>query len=683
MTSVEEENKKIDIEEIDLENLDEKNNSNQQNNSEDMNKIESKSKKEKSLDKNEIWDLKDNTKSKENNENKEILSNEGTDEKNNENKEEKGKDENEKDNKSENKEIKNKSEINGSQINSGNLSEDNNNKKLKDGDNGDIENKNKNENKLKDVLSPSYSKISYRPSEYKSILKNIELTESDKLLIEKYSNHKSNSYKMNNNDLCNNLSFIKRLTYNYQTSEEPRIVNYLSKNKYNTIEAIQNQNLNNNYISNLKNLLKNENEKTKIYLKRNNLKINDIGKDINFSWDNIFYKPDNKIEKYNSEKILFTNSQIGKDITYSYKSDENDSNQGHINNLKGDYSSKSNLKKEDGDFNLNFNYSYNISRKQDKNRNLLNNTSLSYYHIPHTQSSIMANYMPNYSIFDLNRYINYKSNSSSIPNKNINKYNNVFYSYDIQSINNNYNQNMNKNDIQYNNNNYNANTNYNNYKRKLHFNYENTNLNSTNANSIINNKDKNMDINNNINNKENQNNINIRNQSVKDNEKPFIKKVTNPKRFPSNSLSIPKYNSKKYKSLLFDDDKKGSFILDNKNSEKYANNKLFQPYYPFQKNLNKNQNYDFTIKNKKGGDFRDDRKEIKKNSSPFDAYYNSLFKEHIPKTQNIGRNNKLQFSRTYQINDNRDMNNRKYLFYFSTIRNDLIDKNKKKSFKEL
>jgi len=689
MTSVEEENKKIDIEGIDLENLDEKNISNQQNNSEEMNKVEFESKKEKSLDKNEIGNLKDNTKSKEDNENKEILSNEGTDEKNNKIKAAKAKDENEKDNKSENKEIKNKSELNSSQVNSGNLSEDNNNKKLKDDNNGDIEKKNKNENKLKDALSPSYSKISYRPSEYKSILQNIELTESDKLLIEKYSNYKSNRNKINkinNYNLCNNLSFIKRLSYNYQTREEPRIVNYLSKNKYNTIEPIQNQNLNNNYISNLKNLLKNENEKTKTYLKRNNSIINDIGKDINFSWDNIYYKPDNKIEKNNSEKILFSNSQNGKDITYSYKSDKNDSNQGYINNLKEDYSRKSNLKNEKGDFNLTFNYSYNISRNQDKNRNLLNNTSLTYYHIPHTQSSIMTSYMPNYSIFDFNRYINYKSNSSSIPNKNINKYNKVIYSYNIQSINNNnyYNQNMNKNDIQYNNNNYNVNTNYNNYKCKLHYNYENTNLNSINSNSIINNKDKNLVKNNNINNKENQNNINIRNQSVKDNEKTFINIINNSKRFPSNSLSIPKYNSKKYKSLLFDDDKKGSFILDNQNSEKYVNNKLFQPYqnYPFQNNLNRNQNYDFTIKNKKGGIFREDRKEINKNSSPFDVYYNSLLKEHIPRSQNIGRNSKPQFSRTYQINNNRDKNNRKYLFYFSTIRNDLIDKNKKKGFKE-
>ena len=426
MTSVEEENKKISIEEIDLVNLDEKNNSNQQNNSEEMNNIESENKKEKSIE-----DINENK------EKKEILSNEN-DEKNNEKKTEKEKDEDEKDNKSENKEIKNKSEINSSQVNIGNQNHDNNKSdtKLKDSNNGDIENKNKNEDMIKDALSPSYSKISYRPSEYRSILQNIELAESDKLLLEKYINCKSNSYKINNNDLYNNLSFIKRLTYNDQNSEEPKKVNYLTKYKYNTIEANPKQYLNDNYIRNSKTLLEYGNEKPKTYLERNNLIINDIGKDVNFSWDSLDYKPDKKIGRNNSEKILFNNSPFERDIINSYKSNKNDYNQGYIKSLKGDFSYKNNLKKENEDIKLHFNYLIDISRNPDKTRNLLNDTSLTNYHIPHTQSSIMKKYMPNYSIFDFHRYNNYKTNSSSISN--INKYSN-----DTQNIANKSNHNMN------------------------------------------------------------------------------------------------------------------------------------------------------------------------------------------------------------------------------------------------
>jgi hypothetical protein len=220
MTSVEEENKNIDIDEIDLVNLDEKKNSNQQNKSEEMNNIESENKKEKSIE-----DINENK------EKKEILSNEN-DEKNNEKEKTKDEDEDGKDNKCINKKIKNKSEIKSSQVNSGNQNHDNNNKSDKELKNdviNDIEkenkNKNENENLLKDALSPSYSKISYRPSEFRSILQNTELSESDKLLLEKYTNYKRNSFKIKNNDLSNNLSFIKRLTYNYQNSEEPKTLN--------------------------------------------------------------------------------------------------------------------------------------------------------------------------------------------------------------------------------------------------------------------------------------------------------------------------------------------------------------------------------------------------------------------------------------------------------------------------
>ena len=689
MTNVEEENKNIDIEEIDLENLDEKNNSNQQNNSKEMNNIEYENIKEKSLDKNEIGDLKDNTKSKDGNENKEILFNEVTDEKNNEEKTEKAKneDEKEKDSKSENKEINNKSEINSSQEKRKNQNHDNNNNKsdmeLKDNFNDDIEkeNKNKDGNMNKNVLSQSYSKIRYKPSEYRSILKNTELAESDKLLLEKYSNYKSNCYKINNNDLSNNLSFIKRLTYNYQTSEEPRTINYISKYKYNTIEANPKQYLNNYYIRNPNNLLEYENENPKTYLERNNLIINDIGKDINFSWDNINYKPNKKIGRNNSERILFNNSPFERNIINSYNSNKNDYSQGYIKSLKGDFPNKNNLQKENEDIKLNFNYSFNISRNPYKNSNLLSNTSLTNYHIPHTQSTIIKNYIPNNSIFDFHRYVNYKNNSSLIPN--INKYNRDIYSYDIKSITNNYNQNMNKNDAQfYNNINNNVNVNDNNHNYAL--NYENKNINNTNNKSIINNNNKSLDKNNNKINKENQNSINKINQSIKSNENPFINKITNSKRFSSNSISIPKYNSKKYKSLLFEEDKKGSFISDNKNSSKFFNNKLFQPYqnYPFQNYLNKNQNYDFITRNKKGGTFRDGTKEIKRKSSPSDFYYNTFHQKYIPKTHIIGRNSKPQFSRTYQIDENKNMNNGNNLFYFSTIRRDLIDKNKRKSFKE-
>ena len=692
MTSVEDENHQLDIEEINLENLEE-NNMNQQNNSEI---------------KKEIGDLKDNIKSKNDNENKEKLSNKVIEEKNKENKTDNEKDEEEEDNKIENKEIKNKSEINSSQVISGNQSYDNNNNNIKsntelkdeDGDDAEKNNKNKNENIDKDILSPSYSNISYRPSEYRSILQNTELTESDKLLIEKYSNYKNNKTNVNNNDLCDYLGFTKKLAHNYQTLEEPKSINYLSKYKYNSIEATPKQYLKNNLLGKTKSLLENENEKPKTYLERKNLVINDIGKDVNFSWDNPNDKDDKKIEKKNLEKIIFNNSQIEKDITNSYKSNKNDDNQDFIKNIKEDYSNKRNLNKEDKGFNLNINYWYNIPKNFDKTMNLLNKTSLANYHIPHTQSSIIKKYIPNYSIFDFHRYNNYKStNSSSISS--INKYNN-----DIQNIANKSNQNMN-NDSQYNNNNnnnkYNVNVNNNNYKSIL--NYENKNRNNKNTSSMINNSYKNLD---------NTNNINKENQSIKSNEKPFI---NNSKSIPSNSLFIQKNNSKKYKSLLYDAEKKSD-----KNIEKSFNNNsifnkndiqnnlgqyyykdksvLLQPYqyYPFQTimqdNINQslNQNEDLIIRHRKGGAFRDNIKKVIINSSPSDFYYNTLHQEFIPKTRNIGKRNKPQFSKVYQIDKNKDskdidrdkdMNNKKHLFYFSTIRRDLINKNKSKSFKAL
>ena len=715
MNSVEDKNLKKDLEEIDLDlkNVDENNNMNQQNNFEEMNNIESESK-------NEMGDSKDNIKNKNDYDNKEILSNDG---KNKENKTQnvKDDDEDEEDNKSEKNEIKNKSEINNSQVNSGYQSYDNNKNKssteLKDEDDNNEKNKkNKNENNVKDILSPSNSNISYRPSEYRSILQNTELTESDKLLIEKYSNYKTKNYNINNNDLYNNLGFTKRLTHNYDTLEEPKAVNYLTKYKYNSIEATPKQYLKNNYISNSKSLLENENEKPKTYLERNNLIINDIGKDVNFSWNNLDDKDDKKIEKNNLEKIIFNNSQIEKDITNSHKSNKNDDNQDFIKNLKGDYSNKRNFNKEDEDFNLNINYSYNIPRNFDKNQNLLNKTSLANYHIPHTQFSIIKKYNPNYSIFDFHRYNNFKSDSSPISN--INKYSNDINSYDIQNIANKSNQNMN-NDSQYN---HHVNANNNNYKSIL--NYENKNINininNKNTNSIINNNDKSLDNNNIIINKENQNIINKSNQSIKGNEKPFTNNINNSSSIPSNSLFIPKNKSKRYKSLLFNDEKKSSFISDNKTIEKSLNNNSYfdksdiqnnfgknyyknkseflQPYQYlpfqtiFQDNLNQNQNDDIIIKHRKGGAFRDDIKEVIIYSSPSDFYYNTLHQEFVPKTQNIGKKIKHQFSKVYRIDKNKDIqdrdrdkdiNNKKYLFYFSTIRRDLINKNKSKSFKAL
>ena len=611
MTSVVDENHQLDIEEINLENSEE-NNMNQQNNSEI---------------KKEIGGLKDNIKSKNDNENKEKLSNKVIEEKNKENKTDNKKDEEEEDNKIENKEIKNKSEINSSQVISGNQSYDNNNNNIKsntelkdeDGDDAEKKSKNKNENIDKDILSPSYSNISYRPSEYRSILQNTELTESDKLLIEKYSNYKTNNINNNNNDLCDYLGFTKKLAHNYQTLEEPKSINYLSKYKYNSIEATPKQYLKNNFLSKTKSILKNENEKPKTYLERNNLVINDIGKDVNFSWDNPNDKDDKKIERKNLEKIIFNNSQNEKDISNSYKSNKNDDNQDFIKNLKEDYSNKRNLNKEDKDFNLNINYWYNIPRNLDKTLNLLNKTSLANYHIPHTQSSIIKKYIPNYSIFDFHRYNNYKSNSSSISS--INKYSNV-----IQNIANNSNQNIN-NDSQYNNNNnkYNLNVNNNNYKSIL--NYENKNINNKNTSSMINISYKSLDNANNIINKENQNNINKINQSIKSNEKSFN---TNSKSIPSNSLFIPKNNSKKYKSLLYDAEKNS-----NKNKDKSV---LLQPYqyYPFQTivqdNINQslNQNEDLIIRHRKGGAFRDNIKEVIINSSPSDFYYNTLHQEYKP-----------------------------------------------------
>ena len=681
MASVEDDNNQIDLDEIDLKSLEKNSDLNLQNNSEEMYNIESESKDENLY-------LKDNIEKKNDNENKEILFNEVIDEKYKENKEENIKDEVEEDNKRENNEVKNKSDIKKSINQSFDYNDNKNNIEIKNEDDDQAEKnyKYKISNMIKDNLSPSNSNASYRPSEYRSILKNTILTESDKLLIEKYTNYNINHYKINNNDLYYNLGFTKRLPHNYQTLDEPKTVNYLSKYKYNSIEGIPKQSFKNNYIHNSISLLENENEKPKHYVIGNKLIINDIEKDTNFSLNKLDNKDDKKIEKNNLEKIIFTNSQIEKDKNNSNKSDKNDDIQDFNKSLKGDYSNKRNLNKEDEDFNLNINYSYNIPRNSDMNQNLLCKTSLSNYHIPHTQSSIIKKYTSNYSIFDFHRYNNYKSNSSLISN--INKYSNNIQNIDNQNIDN---QNIN-NDSQ-----------YNNFKSIL--NYENKNINNKYTNFMVNKNDKSLDNTNNIINKENQNNIN---QSIKWNEKSFINKINNSKCIPSKTLFIPNNNTKRFKSLLFDTEKKSSFISEHKNNS-YAdksdiqNNlgqnyykkrtELLQPYqyYPFQTiiqdNLNQNQiqNDDLIIKHRKGGAFRDNIKEVIINISPSDFYYNTLHQEYIPKIKNIGRKIKPQFSNDNKENQDsyKALNNNKCLFNFSTIRRDLINKNKSKKFKAL
>ena len=238
--------------------------------------------------------------------------------------------------------------------------------------------KKENENIKKDENEYKNNYYSYKPSKYKSILGNYELSESDKKLLEKY----------NDNNLINklyndNIGYTKKLTYNYETLKAPKPTKHSINRKYNTFNKSSKNNLNYDYLKPSNNLYSDkEAEGTdqhdgvspKTYLERNKLSINNIAKDIDLSYNDMNNKP--------SRNATYS---IQSNYTYKDYLNNNDNN-------NNDY------------YYLN-NMSYNVSKKFP---NLLQNTTLEQYHVPRTQYSIKKSpsfEAKNYSPFD---YVKYK-----------------------------------------------------------------------------------------------------------------------------------------------------------------------------------------------------------------------------------------------------------------------------------
>jgi len=240
------------------------------------------------------------------------------------------------------------------------------------------------------LLNHSNNHYSYKPSEYKSLLINNQLSENDKLLLEKYNNINYNNYKFDNKNINNHLDNINKFSYNYQIFDNPKSssISYINKNNINDKKYLLNPN---EYIN------------TKTYLERNNLKVNDIAKDKNI---NLY---DNEI---NDEKI-YKNKPYPMKKSYSYQS--------FIKNNNPIYSSNdNNINNNNNNFNLN--YSYNISKLYPtQTLNIAQNTTLENYHIPHTQSSLRKKSNYEYSPFNFQRHRtnnNYNNISSFLSNDN-------------------------------------------------------------------------------------------------------------------------------------------------------------------------------------------------------------------------------------------------------------------------
>ena len=188
-----------------------------------------------------------------------------------------------------------------------------NNKNKTDINEENIIKKEKEDIKINNNLYPAYHTYGYRVSEYKSFSNTTDLSETDKFLIDKYD--KYNNYRVDSDIFYNNYGFAKKLTYNYQTSEKENLNN---KGKLLTSPKIY---FNNNQSNNLNYLLKNdkENIEPKTYLEKNNIRINNIGKDINFT--NIGINEDKL--NITSQNDINNNSPFQKNITYSLSSSLN------------------------------------------------------------------------------------------------------------------------------------------------------------------------------------------------------------------------------------------------------------------------------------------------------------------------------------------------------------------------
>ena len=512
--------------------------------------------------------------------------------------------------------MENKQEIKDEKKNINNkVSKENEDEKM----HSDIKKEKENDNYKED--EKKYQYYSYKPSKYKSILSNYELSDSDKKLLDKYDENniyiKNKLYNnIENGNLYNNFGFTKKLTYNYETLKNPKPKTFSLNDKYKPFNKTSKNLLNYDYLKPLEYLYEDkevenkgkeeEEVPPKTYMEKNNLSTNNIAKDIDLSYKNLSYRP-------------------SRNATYS---------------IKSNYSYKDYLNNKDSNNNKDYctlnSLSYNVSKKlPTKVNNLLHDTTLEQYHVPHSQYSIKKKPVTNYSSFDYVKYTinnNYKTLEPFVNDNN--DFNKTKKLYNIPI--------MAKSDIS---SNIIPKTNYS--TRRLNLKYNTINNDDNNNNFRINSKtyntfkyiEKNKD-NNTI--KSNLYNKNNQNENKKENETEYIN-------YLKKNDTIEPYQYNTYQTILQDNTK---------------------------------NNEDLIIKNKRTGAVKDEREEIVISTSPTDFYYNTLHEEFIPKTKTIPVKTNSYFNRnyqTYQMLQNDDYNTKnKNLFSYSSIMNDLINKNKNK-----
>ena len=401
MNSIEdEENQPIEIEEniIDIENLNEdSNNKNEQND-----KLDNSNDKNENIKNEEEGENKQNEKFEDYEVGEEEIIEQQNEEINNLTSQEKDYHEKENEKKEENNNNENINNIKNDIIKEKNESE------IKELNKIDVNTNNEKKNEKNN----SNNYYSYKPSEYKSILLNTDLTETDKLLLEKYNNN----YNIGDNNINYNYDFNK---YNYHTIDEPKSSYFSPYNKCNYYGKYQQIYSNNIYKNDLNYLIKNEKKDYNSFLEKNYLKDNDKDKNSYLSNNQI---KDDKIDE--NENLSSINLSPKLNLTYSILYSKIDDNRNNFKmkdyDVEKEYSNNNFLEKNNVD--LNNKYSYNIPKNYSpRTKNLLKNTSLENYHIPHTQYSYKKKPLSKYSPFDFDRLkitTNYTNNSSNLNNNN-------------------------------------------------------------------------------------------------------------------------------------------------------------------------------------------------------------------------------------------------------------------------
>lgn len=523
-----------------------------------------------------------------------------------------------------------------------------------------------NENLNKNYLIYDYSKqnnninnnsnfdLHHKSNEFISDYYKNELTQSDKMLLEKYINKNYiNEYNsFNNNDISFNKirnNFKNEYdSFDYNNSD----ISALPKNKINLKFSYKNDSLSQNIINEY-NLLNNNYYVNNHHLLKNKSEILEPKNGINNIWTNKIYHYYYSMNKPILKEDINNNNEINA-VYYNNKCRKEQYSINNINNphqintylvtpsakfsfnddLKFDNNIKSNINYNNHNYSVNSNNNNTYNIKYSSNYNSNNNAN--YFvmqrndHLVKTQnifnySNMIKDYYPEKSEFMKKIH----SSNNMINNKNYNYFNNDVNINNIQLM-------------------------KNNYKMSENFYLSNKNKKYDKITSGIGQ--------NKINNKY----YNKYTPEIKRKSNQFIKK-----NFLEYSQDLNKSN-KKVKNYHTDKNKK--------NKKKIKIEKILKPYkYVLSKNI-------FQITNKEPKEKHKDelssknqdiniKKENKKNIIKNNSFYQGIKNHFTPKIESKPKTRNPYLNRTYQINSKKE--NNKNLFKYSTIISDLLNKNSK------